>query len=65
MLLEVLPWVGAMTADERSAQILAMLDALSQCKPRDMEELTLWTDGDTTGRGTCEPCPTFSNKEER
>ncbi len=54
-----------MTADERSAQILAMLDALRFAKPRDMEELVLWVREDAdTGHGTCEPCPTFS-KEER
>ncbi len=53
-----------MTADERSASILAMLEALSQCKPCDMEELTLWTDGKdaVTGQGISLPAPIF--KEE-
>ncbi len=46
-----------MTSDQREREIAGMLKALSQLKPRDCDELTLWSDD--TGRGTCEPCPTF------
>ncbi len=51
-----------MTADERESSILAMLEALRFARPRDMEELVAWVSTDDTGRGTCEPCPTFSEE---
>ncbi len=63
MLLEVLPRVGAMTADQREREIAGMLEALRQCKPRDMEELTLWTDDTARADGTAIPSAQFS--EER
>ena len=53
-----------MTADQREREIAGMLEALSQLKPRDMEELTLWTDGKDAVRADlpCEGRPIF--KEE-
>ncbi len=52
-----------MTAPEREQQILSMLDALSQCKPRDMDELTLWTNEDAvTGQGISLPAPIFKDQ---
>ncbi len=54
-----------MTADERESSILAMLEALRFARPRDMEELTLWTDGKdaVTGQGISLPAPIFKDSE--